>query len=214
VQTFHRIPKLVDSLLESLGGLRVAPIGLTDTAEGEVFTDFETWEDQVFWPAMSKRYNTSESMVEKPFQPSISIQVSTPRSTLRQDVKESIVIETKDLTAPGSPMKKHIEIRLPSDTEYSSGDYLAILPINPKENIHRVMRRFQLAWDSHLTITTDGPTSLPTNVSIPAYDIFGAYVELAQPATKRVSNIPRRSIQLPVVKLDSGHDFMLIYRDV
>jgi cytochrome P450/NADPH-cytochrome P450 reductase len=155
-----------------------------------MFTDFETWEDEVFWPAMSRRYGSSEGAAQKSFQPSVSIEISTPRcSTLRQDVKEAIVVATKDLAAPGAPAKKHIEIQLPSDVSYSSGDYLAILPINPKENICRAMRRFQLAWDSHLIITVDGPTSLPTNVSVPAYDVLGAYVELAQPATRRVSNI-------------------------
>jgi cytochrome P450/NADPH-cytochrome P450 reductase len=68
---------------------------------------------------------------------------------------------------------------------YTAGDYLAILPLNPKENIARAMRYFGLAWDSMLTIASSGPTTLPTDTPIPAVDVFGAYIELAQPATKR-----------------------------
>lgn len=68
---------------------------------------------------------------------------------------------------------------------YAAGDYLAILPLNPKENIARAMRYFGLAWDSMLTIASSGPTTLPTDTPIPAVDVFGAYIELAQPATKR-----------------------------
>ena len=68
---------------------------------------------------------------------------------------------------------------------YSAGDYLAILPLNPKENVARAMRYFGLAWDSMLTIASSGPTTLPTSAPIPAVDVFGAYIELAQPATKR-----------------------------
>lgn len=68
---------------------------------------------------------------------------------------------------------------------YSAGDYLAILPLNPKENIHRAMRHFGLSWDSMLTISSAGPTSLPTDTPISAIDVLGAYVELAQPASKR-----------------------------
>lgn len=46
--TFHRIPKLVDAKLEELGGTRIAPIGLTDAAQGNMFTEFEAWEGTEF----------------------------------------------------------------------------------------------------------------------------------------------------------------------
>lgn len=69
--------------------------------------------------------------------------------------------------------------------QYKSGDYLAILPINPQETFQRVMRHFNLAWDSVLTISARGHTTLPTNTPISATDLFGAYVELSQPATRR-----------------------------
>jgi cytochrome P450 / NADPH-cytochrome P450 reductase len=183
-QTFHRIPKLVDSRMAELGGHRIAAIGLSDAAKGDMFTDFETWEDTVFWPGMAEKYGISEDDATQTT--SMSVEVTAPRcSTLRQDVKEAFVVTTKDLTTPDVPAKKHIEIQLPSDVTYSAGDYLAVLPINPQEVIQRAMRKFQLAWDSHLTITSSGPTLLPINTSVPASDVFGAYVELAQPATKR-----------------------------
>jgi cytochrome P450/NADPH-cytochrome P450 reductase len=68
---------------------------------------------------------------------------------------------------------------------YSAGDYLAILPLNPQENIQRAMRHFGLSWDSMLTLSSAGPTTLPVDQPISALDVFGAYVELAQPASKR-----------------------------
>lgn len=68
---------------------------------------------------------------------------------------------------------------------YQAGDYLAILPINPPKTVQRVMRRFTLAWDSILTINAAGGTILPIGVPLSAQDLFGAYVELNQPATKR-----------------------------
>jgi cytochrome P450/NADPH-cytochrome P450 reductase len=184
-QTFHRIPKLVDRLLEERGGIRIAPMGVTDVATGDMFTDFESWEDKVFWPAMKEKYGATDSDTGVP-QTGVDVEVSTPRSsTLRQDVKEAHVCEVKTLTKYEDGAKKHIEIRLPSDATYSAGDYLAILPLNPKDNVLRAMRQFGLPWDSHLTISASGPTTLPVDTSIPAADVFGAYVELAQPATKR-----------------------------
>ena len=69
--------------------------------------------------------------------------------------------------------------------EYRAGDYLAVLPTNHKDNVDRVMRYFGLNWDSNLTISSGGSATLPTNTPLPAKDVFSAYVELTQPATKR-----------------------------
>ncbi|KAI1800734.1 cytochrome P450 [Daldinia bambusicola] len=185
-QTFHRIPKLVDSKLEEGGATRIAKLGLTDVGNGDAFADFETWEDEVLWSSLKKQYGTSQA--ENDISPSSGLKVSitSPRtSTLRQDVMEGLVVDTRTLTAEGEPVKKHIEIVLPSDESYRAGDYLAVLPINPKQIVERAMRRFHLPWDAHITIDGDDMTSLPTNTSLPAQSIFGAYVELSQPATKR-----------------------------
>jgi cytochrome P450/NADPH-cytochrome P450 reductase len=185
-QTFHKIPKAIDDLLEKRGGKRIAAMGRADAAAGDMFTEFETWEDQVFWPALQKQYGGSNMPAGESFDTNLEVEVSAPRaSTLRQDVMEANVVNTKILSTPDVPEKKHIEISLPSDMTYSSGDYLSILPLNPRENVHRAMRYFGLAWDSTLTISTANPTTLPTDLPMPAADVFGAYVELAQPASKR-----------------------------
>ncbi|KAF2791002.1 cytochrome P450 [Melanomma pulvis-pyrius CBS 109.77] len=186
-QTFHRIPKLLDTTLAESGATRVVEIGLADVSTGKVFADFEEWEDNVLWPALASRYNATSDINAGP-KLGVNVAISTPRaSTLRQDVKEAVVVRTETLTATdyGKARKKHVEIRLPETTTYSSGDYLVILPINPKANVHRAMRRFHLPWDAHLEITTDGPTTLPTNTTLAANDILSSYVELSQPATKR-----------------------------
>ncbi|KAJ4303024.1 hypothetical protein N0V90_001915 [Kalmusia sp. IMI 367209] len=179
--TFHRIPKLVDSAIEKHGGFRIAPIGLSDISAGNELTDFEIWEDEVFWPALIEKYDAVA-----PEGPGLSIEVTNPRkSVLHQDVREASVVSSHVLTSEkASGKKQRIEVQLPSDMTYKAGDYLAVLPVNPRENVHKVMRKFHLPWDAHLTISANGRTSLP-NSSIPAADIFGSYVELAQPATKR-----------------------------
>lgn len=186
-QTFHKIPKMLDATIEQLGGTRLAPIGVADAAEGDIFSKFESWEDEKLWPALREKYGIEEDDEEiGGLQGGLTVEISTPRSsTLRQDVKEAVVVATQDLTAPGAPTKKHIEIQLPSDMSYSAGDYLAILPINPKEIVYRALRRFRLPWDANITIRSDTLTTLPTGHPVPASDILGAYVELSQPATKR-----------------------------
>ncbi|KAH8678189.1 cytochrome P450 [Xylariales sp. PMI_506] len=186
-QTFHRIPKLVDTLLEKNGATRLAQLGTADAGGSDMFVDFETWEDTVLWPALSKKYGAEGDKVKLTTQGTpLKVSISSPRaSALRSDVQEAEVVATKVLTAEGEPVKKSIEIKLPSDTTYRSGDYVAVLPINPRENVQRVLRRFQLPWDAYITIESNDQIPLPTNVSVSASDVFGAYVELSQPATKR-----------------------------
>ncbi|KAM0427913.1 hypothetical protein ACHAPT_007372 [Fusarium lateritium] len=184
-QTFHKVPKLVDSALLEHGARRVAEIGLTDTSDRDPFTDFETWEDNILWPALQRECAVSgpERVVA---QPDLSVRVSMPRSsTLRQDVNEAVVTATRDLSGPGVPLKKHLEIALPSETSYRAGDYLCILPINPRETVSRVFRHFKLSWDAVLTIEGEKRVALPMSQPTSAWNVLSAYVELAQPATKR-----------------------------
>lgn len=185
--TFHKVPKMVDATLETLGGTRLVPMGVADAAESDLFTRFETWEDETLWPALRTKYGTAEGgEAGQSLQGGLSVEISTPRSsTLRQDVKEAVVTATRDLTTGEAPTKKHIEIQLPSDRSYSAGDYLAILPINHRDIVRRVLRRFQLPWDANVTIQSEGPTTLPTGHPFPASDVLGAYVELSQPVSKR-----------------------------
>ena len=185
--TFQRIPVLVDDLLEQRGAQRIAEKGTADAAQGDMFNDFDTWEEKIFWPAMTKQYggSTDADVSEE----SITVQVSSQNRTshLRQDVQEAQVVDTNLLTSSDVPAKRHIEIKLPTGMSYRTGDYLAILPLNPTQNVHRVMRYFKLGSDAVLNITSKGEHNLPTGVPISATDIFTSYVELAQPATRRVS---------------------------
>ncbi|KAL1306999.1 hypothetical protein AAFC00_005629 [Neodothiora populina] len=182
--TFHRIPTSIDEIIAKNGGERLCERGGADVASGDIFSDFEVFGEDKFWTAVSGKYGV-ESTAETA--PSLSVEVSNVRSShLRADVYEAKVLDARSLSSSDAPEKRHIEIQLPSNMTYRSGDYLAILPINPPEIVMRAMRHFDLAWDSTLTIgATASGTMLPTGVPVSAQDLFGAYVELNQPATRR-----------------------------
>ncbi|KAL7893569.1 cytochrome P450 [Trichoderma sp. TUCIM 5745] len=185
-KSYHAIPQLVDASLEKLGARRIVPMGTTNAKDRDMFSDFEYWEDEVLWPAIEKQFGGLTENNET-FVSSLSVSFSTPRAEiLRQDTNGGCVLAARTLVSSESvSAKKHIEIQLPSNATYTTGDYLAVLPHNPKEAVSRAMRRFNLAWDSHVIITTSGPTTLPTDTSIPVSNLLTSYVELGQPATKR-----------------------------
>ena len=201
-QTYHRIPKLVDAQLAACGAERLAAMGGADASGGNMFEDFEAWEDSVLFPALKAKYGAGSDAAARGdgSGTGLSVEVTMPRaSTLRQDVREAVVLAARELnpecTAGGDfGRKRHVEIQLPSGMAYTAGDYLAVLPFNNRDAIARAMRRFHLSWDANVVVKTpDGTatsstqTNLPTNTPLPAYGVIGAYVELGQPATKRVS---------------------------
>ncbi|KAI0836251.1 bifunctional P-450:NADPH-P450 reductase [Hypoxylon sp. FL0890] len=185
-QTFHRVPKLVDTRLQELGAEKIAEPGLADAAGEDMFVSFETWEDSVLWPALNKlRTGKGAGTVEETRLAPLKVHVSNTRSSiLKHNVEEGKVITSRKLTAEGEPVKRHVEIRLPPGTVYRPGDYLTVLPINPKDTVQRVMRRFGLPWDASIIIEGGG-MRLPIDELVSAHSVLSGFVELAQPATKR-----------------------------
>lgn len=186
-KTFHKIPKTIDSVLEKAGGKRICVMGSANAASGDMISDFQSWEDDVLWPALKETYGGEDNdrSATTAVSQAVSVEVFSKRASyLRSDVSEAKVLAAKTLTAPGVPEKRHIEIQLPSDKVYRSGDYCAVLPLNPPDTVRRVMARFSIPWDAMLKISSR-TTTLPTDHPISAQDLLSAYLELSQPATRR-----------------------------
>lgn len=185
--TFQKVPKLVDEVLGTLGAERLADRGSSDVSKQDTFGDFETWTSGKLWPALGPYLTSSEDPSTFSTIPTIEIELTSEERAahLQQNVQWANVIDTKVLTAEGEPEKRHIEIELPSNMTYSAGDYLAVLPLNPKEYVRRVMNHFNLPWDGMITIKPGSTTSLPTGKPIAIFDLLQGYVEISQPATKQ-----------------------------
>lgn len=183
--TFQRIPTLIDSMLEERGAKRVLERGSADTANNDVFNDFEAWEDKKFWPTIKKTFGSEDGTDDMV---SLDIEVSTTlrSSHLRQDVKEATVLQNELLGSGTEAPKRHMKLKLPTDMTYRAGDYIAVLPINHTSVVRRVFKRFRLPWDSFITVKS-GESYLPVGQQMSVFDVLSAYVELSQTATRRVS---------------------------
>ncbi|GME23747.1 hypothetical protein GTA08_BOTSDO08492 [Neofusicoccum parvum] len=174
--TFHKIPILVDEALERHGAKRIVSRGSVDTAEEDAFLKLEEWEDQFFWPGLGAVPEASDSG-------RLKITYQPPYNT-RKGFVEALVSDIRLLSKPGVAKKGHIELMLPQGMTYSAGDSLAVLPLNSRRNVQRVLSRFHLAWDSMIRIENSEQGNLPSE-PISVADLFSSYVELAQPATPR-----------------------------
>ncbi|KAI6781323.1 Bifunctional cytochrome P450/NADPH--P450 reductase ascE [Emericellopsis cladophorae] len=181
VSTFHRVPKLIDAELSRGGAKRIAETGLGDVTVGDIFSDFESWQDEKLWPALG---------VHQPGMAcEVGFDVHVDRSSRTEDLQvkadEALVLENQVLTAEGEPQKRMLTLKLPDGVEYNAGDHLAVLPLNDWSTVRRALSWAQLPWDALLTIPLGAKTSLPTGKQISAKDLFGGYVELSQPATRK-----------------------------
>ncbi|KAI0085847.1 cytochrome P450 [Irpex rosettiformis] len=187
VATYQRIPTLIDDVISKRGGMRFVARGEGDAGSGEFFDAFDTWVDGL-WKTLAEHYgvtlagNVASTGIEIK-----TLDIGTTRATvLRQpDAALGTCVVNRVLTAPGVPEKRHLEFDLPEDTGYHAGDYLAILPVNPSRDVSRTLARFNLSGEQEVTITSSGPSPLPTNRPVSVLSLLSGYVELSQPATMR-----------------------------
>lgn len=168
--------------MEKLGGKRIAERGLSDAAQNSTFSDFDSWTDKVLWPTLAPE---SDALGSTPTELEVEMSTQNRSAFLRQDVRPATVVQSKSLTAPGDPEKRHVEIKLPEDQTYQTGDYLAVLPLNPMENVSRVMKHFKIPEDATINIKPGSATFLPTAVPLSVVDLLRGFVELGQPATEK-----------------------------
>lgn len=183
--TFHRIPKLLDSEFERCGAKRLAETGLGDVTVGDIFSDFESWQDDHLWPALGVGHMSDDADAEF----NIDIDRSSRATELDVESDEAIVQSNDVLTAPGEPEKRYITMKLPEGMVYESGDHLTVLPLNNWDIVRRVLAWARLPWDAVVTIPKGTNTTLPTGRKISAKDLLSGYVELSQPATRKVGDI-------------------------
>ncbi|KAK0195936.1 fatty acid hydroxylase [Armillaria mellea] len=186
VQTYQKIPKLCDELIEKHGGRRLLEQGEGDASLGNFFQVFDEYQGKL-WKTLSKEYSTTKITASVSVIDVKIIDAGDERAeSLRQpDTALGRLVENKSLTPTGHPVKRHLEFELPSRMNYNSGDYLAILPHNPKRDINRVLSHFGIANEQHIIISSTSPTSLPVGKPVALFEILSGYVELSQPATNK-----------------------------
>ncbi|KAF2792907.1 cytochrome P450 [Melanomma pulvis-pyrius CBS 109.77] len=176
VDTFQRIPILVDDAFIRCGSIPLVKRATSDAADNNISNEFDQWADNLLWPALAKQYRTEPRNTEDG-DAVLEIIQSTRTAGLFQDGGQAVVLEAKTLTAPSEPRKNHMELQLPPGMTYTTGDRLAILPINQDTTVKETMTRFGLALDSKILARNGSEQSV--------YTFLREYVELNQVATEK-----------------------------
>lgn len=121
VATYQKIPTLYETELAKKGAKILLPRGETNVAAGTIFDDFDAWTDKL-WTSLGSESTSAEEGLD------MELSSSRRATHLRYSVQDAIMIKNERLTPEGAkPEKRYVEFKLPSDTTYEAGDYLALL---------------------------------------------------------------------------------------
>jgi cytochrome P450/NADPH-cytochrome P450 reductase len=189
VDTYQRIPKLIDSKLEFAGAEKLISRGEVNAA-GDVVGDFNAWRNTL-WEKLAPEGSDNKQV------PSLSADIiHGSRDTLLRvkNLRQGQVLSNVELVQKAqegdvSRSKRHIVVNLPEGITYRAGDYLAILPINPMGVVNKVISHFALQHDDKITLKSGRANrnnlACPLDQPVSVTELLLHYFELSLPATKR-----------------------------
>ncbi|MGY1738585.1 bifunctional cytochrome P450/NADPH--P450 reductase [Geodermatophilus sp. SYSU D00684] len=192
--TYQAVPTLLDAQLEAHGGRRVHDRGAGDAA-GDFDAAYRGWHGDLWSDVATALDLPAGVAATAPAGPRLSITLTNRQVTnpvvVSYRARAARVRANRELVtaAPdGSPARstRHVEIALPADTTYRTGDHLGVLPRNSFEVIRRVITRFGLDAGQYLTIIPNSGTHthLPIDEPAPLLGVLASCVELQDAATR------------------------------
>ncbi|MGG0915015.1 bifunctional cytochrome P450/NADPH--P450 reductase [Bacillus velezensis] len=187
--TYQAVPRLIDEKLAEKGAERFSSRG-----EGDVSGDFEgkldEWKKSMWTDAM-KAFGLKLNENAEKERSSLGLQFvsglgGSPLAQTYEAVYASVA-ENRELQAPESGRStRHIEITLPKEAAYHEGDHLGVLPVNSKEQVSRVLRRFNLNGNDQVLLTASGQSAahLPLDRPVRLHDLLSSCVELQEAASR------------------------------
>jgi cytochrome P450 / NADPH-cytochrome P450 reductase len=193
--TYQAVPTLIDTQLEAHGARRIHARGEGD-ARSDFDGQFSEWY-QSLWSSLTDSLGlAAESTTASVTEPRLRLTMENKQTTnpvvMSYRAHPSFVLANRELLRNGqspsdSRSARHIELQLPAEMEYQTGDHLGVLPRNNVDLIRRVMARFGLDAGTYVTINPTGGgtyTHLPLGESAPLLGILGACVELQDVASR------------------------------
>lgn len=187
--TYQSVPKLIDEQLASKGAQRLLTLGEGDVS-GDFETEVENWQEQL-WPTVMGALGLSLSEKTASKSPALSMHyVSSASETPLAETYDALyakVLDNRELQEEGSGRStRHIEVKLPEGISYREGDHLGVFPLNRKELVERVLRRFKLNGNDQVILKASrlSTAHLPLDRPVKLYDLLSRTVELQGAATR------------------------------
>ena len=96
----------------------------------------------------------------------------------------------------------HLEIKLPAELIYTTGDYLGVIPENKAETINRVKQQFHLKGNDHVILRQQrkGKSHLPVDTWLTIDNLLSGNVELEEVITRNQIKLLLNYTECPYTK--------------
>ncbi|BCH24465.1 bifunctional cytochrome P450/NADPH--P450 reductase [Mesorhizobium sp. L-8-3] len=205
--TFQATPRFIDERLEALGGRRVIPRGEADARE-DLDGHFQSWFKDL-WPRLGKALEldvdfSEQTKAEPLYQVEIVQGAPVNPAVGQAGAREMTVLANRELqdSAASGRSTRHIEVALPEGMIYRPGDHLCVVPVNARELVERVERRFGFGPDTQIRLATTGGrhAPFPADGPVPLRRILSDYVELQHVATRKQVETMAEHTRCPVTR--------------
>lgn len=192
--TYQAIPKLLDSALEQAGGRRVYQRGEGDAA-GDFDGTFRSWYNGL-WSSVAQALSlTPQEEVKRQYRPRYDIEIIRrphPYPFINSfGAQPMTILENRELVqhqpdALNGDSTRHLQVSLPPNMPYRTGDHLGVLASNPEEQVTRIADHFQFDRQTiiQLHANDERKPAAPVEEPISVYDLLANYIELQDVATR------------------------------
>lgn len=186
--TFHRVPQILDDLMPRLGSKAIVPSGYVDVKE-DLVGSWEDWCDSLLAALRGENASSAASVLNGVSTTDLTVTIGKAQSAVHlagEDISEGLVLVNRQIAGKEvGPAKMHMEVELPAGTAWQPGDYLVVLPTNPRNVVTRVVNRFKVTLGDVITINGTNKDFLKFDHPTILADLLYSRVELSTPASKR-----------------------------
>jgi NADPH-ferrihemoprotein reductase len=197
---YNRVLDVVADALDAAGAITLMPRQRADDANGGTEEDFQAWKDGVFALFHSMGYEQKTVTYEPTFDVNLTSETAEPakhtatslhhqQSPTNSAVVPLAVKSARELFTAGDRNCVHMELDLGSqDIVYKTGDHVGIWPINPEDEVDRLLEVLGLQSLRHerLTITSKSSSVKPKIPSPSTLEVaFRNHLEICGPMARK-----------------------------
>lgn len=204
---YNRVVEVVDGALQSCGASRLLGVGMADDANGTTEEDFASWKEdlvkfvreELHMEEHEIKYEPTLSVIEDDSLQPADLHLSEPvdsgdsskTNAANSPIKPLTIANARELYAFPDRSCMHLDFDLAGNTQisYKTGDHLAIWPMNPDQEVERLLSVLGLSDKQHVPI---GIKSMDPalKIKVPTPTTFGAlvrhFLEICAPVSRDV----------------------------
>ncbi|MEM6439831.1 MAG: cytochrome P450, partial [Pseudomonadota bacterium] len=205
--TFQATPRAIDEGLERLGATRLAPRLEADARE-DIDTAVDGW-IAALWPQVAEGLGLSDDLAGGAgaaplYQVEFLDETADAALVVESGAQPLDVLVNRELqnVEVSGRSTRHIEVRLAEGMSYRTGDHLCVVPRNDEALVQRVERRFGLAPQTQVKLSTGagGHAQLPTGRPISTHRLLTDFLELQSVASRKQVETLARFTECPHAK--------------